>query len=145
MPKSPPYVLRKLKKTPSDGTLLERTSGRCFLCWLLLLFYLHWKFLLFWATFPPWLLRPVKVSTSFEIYPDYFRLLYFCQIFSSQFYRQRYGFQWAFFIRRRFYFTLLHQHFWHAFVTQMRAGSPYPGSFSVPALTELSLPADAWT
>ena len=32
-----------------------------------------------------------------------------------------------------------------SFVTQMRAGTPHPGSSSVPALTELSLPADAWT
>ena len=32
-----------------------------------------------------------------------------------------------------------------SFVTQMRAGTPLLGSFSVPALTELSLPADAWT
>ena len=31
-----------------------------------------------------------------------------------------------------------------SFVTQVRAGTPHPGSSSVPALTELSLPADAW-
>ena len=30
-------------------------------------------------------------------------------------------------------------------VTQMRAGTPHPGSSTVPALTELSLPADAWS
>ena len=41
---------------------------------------------------PPWLLRPVKASTSSELYPGYFRLLYFCQAFPSQFYRERYGF-----------------------------------------------------
>ena len=35
--------------------------------------------------------------------------------------------------------------FWHVFVTQIRAETPHPGSFSVPALTELSLPADAWS
>ena len=35
--------------------------------------------------------------------------------------------------------------FWYVFVTQMRAGTPHPGSSSMPALTELSLPADAWT
>ena len=44
-----------------------------------------------------------------------------------------------------FYLTLLHRNFWHVFVTQMRAGTPHPGSFFVPALTELFLPADAWT
>ena len=32
-----------------------------------------------------------------------------------------------------------------SFVTQVRAGTPHPGSSSVPALTELSLQADAWT
>ena len=40
-----------------------------------------------------------------------------------------------------------HRHFLHytpSFVTQMRAGTPHPGSYSVPALIELSLPADAW-
>ena len=31
------------------------------------------------------------------------------------------------------------------FVTQMRVGTPHPGSPSVPALTKLSLPADAWS
>ena len=44
-----------------------------------------------------------------------------------------------------FFLTLLHRNFWHVFVTQMRAGTPHPGSFFVPALTELFLPADAWT
>ena len=43
-----------------------------------------------------------------------------------------------------FYLTLLHRHFWHVFLTQMRAGTPHPGSSSVPALSELSLLADAW-
>ena len=43
------------------------------------------------------------------------------------------------------YLTFLHRQFWDVFVTQMRAGTPHPGSSSVPALTELSLPADAWT
>ena len=51
---------------------------------------------------PPWLLRPVKASTSSELYPGYFRLLYFCQAFPSQLYRERYGFEWAFFTHRRF-------------------------------------------
>ena len=40
--------------------------------------------LLFLATgTPPWLLRPVKASASSELYPGYFRLLCFCQVFSS--------------------------------------------------------------
>ena len=37
--------LGKLSKTPSDGTLLERTSRRFLWCWLLLLLFLtHWRF-----------------------------------------------------------------------------------------------------
>ena len=49
--------------------------------------------LLFLATgTPPWLLQSVKASTSSELYPGYFLLLYFCQAFPSQFYRERYGF-----------------------------------------------------
>ena len=60
--------------------------------------------LLFLATgTPPWLLKLVKTSTSSELYPGYFRLLYFCQVFSSHFYRERYGFEWAFFTHRRFF------------------------------------------
>ena len=54
---------------------------------------------------PPWLLRPVKASTSSKLYPGYFRLLYFCQAFPSQIYRERYGFEWAFFYPQAF-FTL---------------------------------------
>ena len=44
-----------------------------------------------------------------------------------------------------FCLTLLHWHFWHVFVTQMRAGTPHPGSSSVSALIELPFLADAWT
>ena len=52
---------------------------------------------------PPWLLRPVKASTSSELYPGYFWLLYFCQAFPSQFYRERYGFERAFFTLHSFH------------------------------------------
>ena len=34
---------------------------------------------------PPWLLRPVKVSTSSELYPDYFRLPTFLNVYASNF------------------------------------------------------------
>ena len=62
--------------------------------------------LLFLATgTPPRLLRLAKASTSSDPYPDYFRLLYFCQAFASHFYRERYGFERAFFTHKRF-FTL---------------------------------------
>ena len=43
-----------------------------------------------------------------------------------------------------FYLALL-PHILAYFVTQMRAETPHPGSSSVPALTELSLAAEAWT
>ena len=77
---------------------------------------LHWL----WAL--PWLLL----------------LLYFCQAFPPHFYRECYGFEWVFFTHGRFLpYT--------PFVTQMMVGAPLPESSSVPALTELSLPADAWT
>ena len=33
----------------------------------------------------PWLLRPVKVSTSSELYPNYFRLLAFLNVQASSF------------------------------------------------------------
>ena len=102
--------------------------------------------ILFLATGTPlWLLRPVNAYTSSELYPGYFRLLYFCQPFSSQFYRERYGFERAFFIHRRFLPYAPSPTFLARFVTQVRAGTPHPGFSSVPALTELSLPADAWT
>ena len=58
--------------------------------------------------------------------------------YTFYFYRECYGFEWAFFIHGRF---LLYT----PFVTQMKAGTPLPGSSSIPARTELSLPADAWT
>ena len=109
----------KLTKTPSDGTLLERTSKRFLWCWLLLLFFPNWRFLRFRATFPchrhstpasqahkglhrlwalPWLL-----SVAFL----------FARLFPTQLYRERYGFEWAFFTHRRFLPYAPSQHFWH--------------------------------
>ena len=87
----------------------------------------HWRILHFRATFlatgtPPWLLRPVKASTSSELYPGYFRLLYFCQAFPSQFYRECYGFEWAFFTHRHFLPYAPSPIFLAHFVTQLRAG-----------------------
>ena len=53
---------------------------------------------------------------------------------------------WAGVFYRQTFFTLnSFPTFWHVFVTSMRAGTPYPGSSSVPPLTELSIPADAWS
>ena len=87
----------KLNKTPRDSTCLEEPPGGCCCCFTSL------EFLRFVATnTPPWVLRPVKVSTSSELYPGCFRLLYFCQAFPSQFFRERYGFERTFFTHRRF-------------------------------------------
>ena len=102
--------LGDLTKLLAMVLLLGRASRRFLWCWLLLLLFLTGGFyvsgLLFLATgTPPWLLRPVKASTNSELYSDYFRLLYFCQVFSSHFYRAHYSFEWAFFTRRCF-FTL---------------------------------------
>ena len=72
-----------------------RTSGSfcsfLFILLLLLLFFIYLNFLMFFILLvlylhlisrllchvigtPPWFLRPVKVSASSELYPDYFRL-----------------------------------------------------------------------
>ena len=96
-------------KTPSDGTLLGRTSRRFF--WCLLLFFIQAVFVMLVVvvfTFPgyffvppglhlrfsgPWRPPPALSSTlaTFDI----------CT-FPSHFYRECYGFEWAFFIHRRF-------------------------------------------
>ena len=107
-------------------------------------FYVSGLFFLATGTLPL-LVRPVKASTSPELYPDDFRLLYFSQAFPSQFYRERYGFEWAFFTHRHFVPYAPLPIFLTHFVTQMRAGAPHAGTSSVPAFTESSLPADAWT
>ena len=87
----------------------------------------HISGLLFLATAtPPWFLKPVQVSTSSELYLGYFRLFYFCQAFSSQFYRECYGFGWALLIRRRFLPYALSPTFLARFVTQVRAGASPP-------------------
>ena len=110
--------------------------------------------LLFPATStPPRLLRPAKASTGSEVYPGYFQLLYFCQAFPPQYYLERYGFEGTFFTHRRFLPYAPLPIFLARFCdsdagrieTQMQAGTPPPGSSSVPALTGLTLPAGAWT
>ena len=64
--------------------------------------------------------------------------------FPSQPYRECHGFDWAFFTPRLFLLCPI-SHILARFVTQMLAGAPHPGSSSVPALTKLSFPADAWS
>ena len=80
--------LGKLSKTPSDGTLLERTSRRFLWCWLLLLlFFLTEAFyvfgLLFFATGTPTrLLTPWKPPQALNSTLATFGCLTFCQAFS---------------------------------------------------------------
>ena len=82
----------KLSKNSRHCTSLRRTSRRFLWCWLL--FFIHCCFfmLVFVVfTFPgyfsmppalhPVFLGPVKASTSSELYPGYFRLLYFSVTF----------------------------------------------------------------
>ena len=114
-------------KTPNDGTWLGRTSSEVFvmlvvvfhsfLLFILLLFFICCSSsfisrLLYHATgTPPWILRPVKASTGAGLYPGYFWLPFDCFLatlatFDCFFiYRERYGFEWAFFTHPRF-FTL---------------------------------------
>ena len=126
--------------------LLERTSGRSLWCRLLLLFLPSLEVFYFIA------LRhhpsPFRGLSPGVLHP----ILYF-QPIPSQCDSQHFHFNFS----RVFIFTasatVLSGHFFSqtrvlpytpSFVTQVRAGTPHPGSSSVPALTELSLPADAW-
>ena len=80
------WVYNQKLKTPSDGTCLgEPLGGFVILCIFIyfhlsmifiLLFYLHLisRLLCHVTGTPPWLLRPMKASTSSELYPDYFWL-----------------------------------------------------------------------
>ena len=80
------WVYNQKLKTPSDGTCLgEPLGGFVILCIFIyfhlsmifiLLLYLHLisRLLCHVTSTPPWLLRPVKASTSSELYPDYFWL-----------------------------------------------------------------------
>ena len=54
---------------------------------------------------PPWLLRPVKASTSSELYPNYFWLPFLFHLLRAL--------KWAFFTHRRFLPYAPSRHFWH--------------------------------
>ena len=73
--------------------------------------------------------QAVKASTSSEVYPGYFRLLYFLPSFFVTFLPRALRF-WVgiFHPQAFFYLALLPQIFWHVFVTQMRAGTLHTGS-----------------
>ena len=119
--------------------------------WYWPLLFSKWRFLvpglLFYATgTPPWLLRPVKASTSSELYLGYFWLLTFarpfCHLFVS-FYCMRYSFEWNFFTHKHCLPCTPSKHF-STFVPQMQVGTPKPRSSSILVVIELSLPARAW-
>ena len=102
------FLFMWLNKTPSDSTLLGKTFRRFLWCWLLCLFFLTGSFkvsgLLFLATgTPPRLLRPVKISTSSELYPGYFWLLYFLPGFFVTFLSRALRFWVAFFTHKHFF------------------------------------------
>ena len=135
---------RKLNKTPSNGTCLgEPPGGFCdFDCSC---FWPHWRFFISW-------LFNVIPHPSVSYRHIFTPILYF-QPSSSQSDLWHFHFNFSrlfifttsamvlsdcFIPMGIFYPTLLR------FVTQMRAGTPHPGSSSVPSLAKLSLPADAW-
>ena len=80
------WVYNQKLKTPSNGTCLGEPLGEfvilCIFIYFhlskifILLLYLHLisRLLCHVTITPPWLLRPVKASTSSELYPDYFWL-----------------------------------------------------------------------
>ena len=134
--------LGKLSKTPSDGTLLERTSRRFLWCWLLLLlFFLTGGFyvfgLLFFATGTPTrLLSPWKPPRALSSTLATFGCLTFCQAFSVTVLPRALRFWVGIFLPTGFFLPYAPSpKFLEQFVTQIQAGTPHPGSSSVPALT----------
>ena len=69
--------------------------------------------------------------------------LLFARVFRHSFIASATVLSLTLFIHRPFYLAFFP--YMALFVTQMGAGSPHPGSTSVPALTKLSFPADAWS
>ena len=88
----------------------------------------------------PWRPPPALSSTlaTFSCFTS-------ARLFRHSFTASAKDFEWAFFTRRRFLPYAPSPTILSHFPTQVRAGTPHPGSSSVPALTGLSLPADAWT
>ena len=139
----------KLTKTPSDGTSLGEPPGNfsdvgcCCCCFTSLEVFtfpgyfslpqaLHPGFLGQWGS-PPALSSTLATSVSLLL-PRFFVtvLPLVLRFWAGVFYPQ------ALFTLHSF------PAFWDVFVTQMRAGTPHPGSSFVPALTKLSHLADAW-
>ena len=112
-------------------------SSRCLYSAYVLLIICSWLYQYFHASIVFFRLAPclclwrtLKILVSYAVqYP--------ILVYQQHFYRECYGFERAFFTHRRFLPYI------PSFVTQMRSGKTHPGSSSVPALTKLSLPADA--
>ena len=80
------WVYNQKLKTPSNGTCLGEPLGEFVILCIFIYFHLSMIFILLLylhlisrllchvTSTPPWLLRPVKASTSSELYPDYFWL-----------------------------------------------------------------------
>ena len=140
----------KLNRTSNNGTCLEKPPGGfcdvgyCCCCFTSLEVF----------TFPGYFLLPPALHSGFS---DRWRpppalrctlATFGCFTFAKVF---RHNFPGALqFGAGVFYpqaFLILHSFltFRHIFVTQMRIGTPHPGSSSVPDLAKLSLPADAWS
>ena len=141
--------------------MLGRTSRRLLWFWLYLLFLTslevfhfiafrrHSPPLINWSVFVVWLIDDSRLawfpSGTIVRYPHHREFLTSrdeglnLRRTCAQAKSECYGFVWAVFIHGRFL------PFTPSFATQMQAGAPLQGSSSVPALTELSPPTDAWT
>ena len=103
----------------------------------------HWRFLSFRATFSCHQHSTLASQARegfhqfWALYPDYFRLLYFCQIFPSHFYRERYGFERTLFTHSRFLLCTPSPQFWE--ILWLRSEQEHP--IKDPTL---SLPSQSW-
>ena len=130
---------------PSDGTCLGEPPegfcdvGGCCCFYLTGGFYVYGLFFFATGTLL-WLLPSPALNSTLAIFGFFTFARLFRHIFTASA-----TVEWAFFTHRCF-FTLrsTFSTFLTRFVTQMRAGTPHPGSSSVSALKELSLPAGAW-
>ena len=138
-------LLRRTQQNSQQWYLLGKTSRRFLWCWLLLLLFFltgGFSFHCFWTSSLtlPWAIAGF-LHPFYTFIPAHGRVIRatFILTFLGFSFLPRVPRFWAgFFNRRRFL------PYTPSLVTQMRAETPHPGSFSVPAPTELSLPADAW-